>query len=102
MSDVLFLAHRINESCISQDLEKIKPVSNWHVPVSVTNVRQFLGFAIGRIYWKTCAFRVEHVSAARILDLETGAAVEIDEVVLLWPLYCCNRQMISHGTLCRM
>ena len=57
---------------MSQDPEKIKLVSDWHVPVSVTNVRHFLGFAIGRTNWKTGAFRVEQVSAASISDLETG------------------------------
>ena len=60
--------------CISQDPEKIKPVSNFDVPMSTINVRQFLGFAIGRTNWKTCAFRAEQVSTASILDLETGAA----------------------------
>ena len=59
---------------MSQDPEKIKLASNCHVPVFVTNVRQFLGFAIGRNNWKTCVFRVEQVPKASILDLESGAA----------------------------
>ena len=59
---------------MSQDPDNIKIVSNWHLPVSVTNVRQFLGFAIGRTNWKTCAFRLKEVSTASTLDLDIGAA----------------------------
>ena len=45
MQDVLSLGHRINGTCISPDPVKLQAVSNWKTPSSVSEVRQFLGFA---------------------------------------------------------
>ena len=45
VSEVLFLGHRINGSSIFPDAEKIAAVQNWPTPSSVSEVRQFLGFA---------------------------------------------------------
>ena len=42
---VPFLGHIVSENGISTDPDKIKAVSEWPVPVSVTEVRSFLGLA---------------------------------------------------------
>ena len=43
--EVLFLGHKVSGTSISPDPEKIKAVAEWPQPNSVTEVRQFLGFA---------------------------------------------------------
>ena len=45
VKDVLFLGHRIDGECIAPDPKKLKAVREWQPPTTVTEVRQFLGFA---------------------------------------------------------
>ena len=73
ISDVLFLGHRISGSYISPDPEKIKAVPNWPAPVSVTNVRQFLGFANN---FRRC---IDHFSSiSKPLEELTGKHVHFE------------------------
>ena len=43
--DVIFLGHQINGQSISPDLTKLSAVNDWPASTSITEVRQFLGFA---------------------------------------------------------
>ena len=44
-TEILFLGHRVSGSSIAPDPEKLKAVTNWPVPKTVSDVRKFLGFA---------------------------------------------------------
>ena len=71
--DVKFLGHVISGSTISPDKTKIDAVSAWPRPVSVPDLRKFLGFAN---YFRR--FIPEYAHIARPLEQSTGRYAKFD------------------------
>lgn len=65
--DILFLGHKITGYTIAPDPQKIEAVDDWPVPLSVRDVRRFLGFAN---YFRR--FIPRYATTAKPLDEVTG------------------------------
>lgn len=65
--EILFLGHELSGTSIAPDSLKLKAVQDWPVPMSVTDVRRFLGFAN---YFRR--FIENYASIAKPLDEVTG------------------------------
>ena len=83
-TSLLYLGHMVSEDGIRMDPKKIEAILQWPVPLTVTDVRSFLGLT--NYYWR---FLKEYAKIARPLTtLISGENADKKKALVVWTSEC--------------